>query len=268
MLYGAIIGDIVGSKYEFNNIRTKKFNFFDNDMFFTDDTVMTIAIYNALKKCKGNYSSLHELVIDEMRLYGYLYPNRGYGGNFALWLITPYPTPYNSFGNGSAMRVSPVPYFAKNLDEVKKLSKIVTEVTHNHPEGIKGAEATAVAIYMALNKKSKEEIKEYIEKNYYNLDFTLDEIRPTYQFNETCQDTVPQAIVAFLESENFIDCIRNGISVGGDSDTLCAIAGSIAEAYYGIDEKTKKMALNYLDKNLKNIVTSANNELENKNKLI
>jgi len=262
MLYGAIIGDIVGSKYEFNNIRTKNFNFYDEDMFFTDDTVMTIAIYNALKKCNGDYSKLDKLTVNEMRLYGQLYPKRGYGGNFAMWLIHPNPQPYNSFGNGSAMRVSAVPYFAQNLDEVKKLSKIVTEVTHNHPEGLKGAEATAVAIYMALNRKSKEEIKKYIEENYYSLNFTLDEIRPTYKFNETCQNTVPQAIVAFLESENFEDCIRNGISIGGDSDTLCAIAGSIAEAYYGIDENLKNIAIKYLDENLKNIVLNANNNLD------
>ena len=258
MLYGAIIGDIVGSKYEFNNIKTKEFDFYDKDMFFTDDTVMSIAIYNSLLKCKGNYSNLHQKVIDEMRLYGRLYPNRGYGGRFALWLINPNPLPYNSFGNGSAMRVSAVPYFAKNLDEVKKLSKAVTEVTHNHPEGLKGAEATAVAIYMALNKCSKKEIKKYIEDNYYNLNFTLDELRPTYKFNEICQDTVPQAIKAFLESENFVDCIRNGISIGGDSDTICAIAGSIAEAYYGIDDNIKETALSYLDENLKNIVLKAN----------
>lgn len=258
MLYGAIIGDIVGSIYEFNNIRTKDFNFFSKEMFFTDDTVMTIAIYNALVKCKGNYKTLSEKVIDEMRLYGALYPKRGYGGNFAIWLTTPHPIPYNSFGNGSAMRVSAVPYFAKDLEEVKLLSRLVTEVTHNHPEGIKGAEATAVAIYMALNKKSKEEIKKYIEENYYNLDFTLDEIRPTYKFNETCQNTVPQAIKAFLESEDFVDCIRCGISIGGDSDTLCAIAGSIAEAYYGIDENIKEKALCYLDDNLKKIILQAN----------
>ena len=258
MLYGAIIGDIVGSKYEFNNIRTKEFNFYDSDMFFTDDTVMSVAIYNALLKCKGNYKKLSKNAINEMRLYGKLYPRRGYGGNFAMWLTTPYPVPYNSFGNGSAMRVSAVPYFAKNLDEVKLLSRLVTEVTHNHPEGIKGAEATAAAIYMALNKCSKEEIKAYIEENYYKLDFTLDEIRPTYKFNETCQDTVPQAIKAFLESENFEDCIRLGISIGGDSDTLCAIAGSIAEAYYGINESIKEKALSYLDDNLKNIVLKAN----------
>ena len=258
MLYGAIIGDIVGSKYEFKNIKTKDFKFYDNDLYFTDDTVMTIAVYNALNKCKGNYSNLANVVVEEMRLYGNMYPNRGYGGKFTLWLTSSNPKPYNSFGNGSAMRVSAVPYFAKNLEQVKKLSKIVTEVTHNHPEGIKGAEATSIAIYMALTKKSKEEIKRYIEENYYDLNFTLDQIRDTYKFSATCQNTVPQAIVAFLESTDFVDCIRNSISIGGDSDTLAAIAGSIAEAYYGVDDKIKDTALNYLDENLANIVLEAN----------
>lgn len=252
MLFGAIIGDIVGSKYEFNNIRTKDFKFFDKDMFFTDDTVMSVAVYQALKRTyKDNYEKLDYEVTKQMQLYGRIYPYCSYGGRFANWIFSNDPKPYNSFGNGSAMRVSPVAYFAKSLDEVKELSKKVTEVTHNHPEGIKGAEATSVAIYMALNKCSKEEIKKYIEENYYSMDFDYETLKKEYRFNEICQDTVPQALYCFFESENFEDAIRTGISIGGDSDTLCAITGAVAEAYYGIDKKMKKEALSYLDDHLK-----------------
>ena len=260
MLYGAIIGDIIGSKYEFNNIKIKNFNFFDKDMFFTDDTVMSVAVGNALLNTyKNNYNNLKEEVIKQMQKYGRIYSNAGYGNMFKAWLQDENPTPYNSFGNGSAMRVSAVSYFAKSLDEVKKLSKIVSEITHNHIEGIKGAEATSVAIYMALHKASKEEIKDYITKNYYDLDFDYEKLRKEYKFNELCQTTVPQALYCFLISENFEDTIRTGISIGGDSDTLCAIAGSVAEAYYGIDEKYIKEANKYLDNRLLKIVKKLNN---------
>lgn len=260
MLYGALIGDIVGSKYEFDNIKTQKFKFFDFDMFFTDDTVMSVAIYQALKNTYLNdYKNLEQEVVKQMKLYGKEYPYCSYGNRFYSWLMSDDSKPYNSYGNGSAMRVSAVAYFSNNIEEVKRLSTIVTSVTHNHPEGIKGAMATAICIFMALNGSDKQEIKKYINENYYNLDFRLDQIRDTYFFNETCQETVPQAIVAFLESENFEDCIRKGISIGGDSDTLCAIAGSIAEAYYGIEKKLKNKALSYLDKHLKQIVLDSEN---------
>ena len=174
-MLGAIIGDIVGSKYEFNNIKTKDFVFFQPDMFFTDDTVMTVAIYDALSSCKGDYSKLSDLAIQKMQEYGRKrYPisaKIGYGSMFNGWLTFKIPAPYNSFGNGSAMRVSSVAYFAKSLEEVKKLSYAVTSVTHNHEEGIKGAEATAVATFMALHGASKKEIKDKIENDYYSLDF-------------------------------------------------------------------------------------------------
>lgn len=275
MLYGAIIGDIVGSKYEFNNIRTKEFEFFDKDMFFTDDTVMSVAVTEALfNTCQKNYANLKEEVIKQMQKYGKLYPNAGYGGMFSRWLNEKDPKPYNSFGNGSAMRVSSVAYFAKSLEEVKTLSRMVSEVTHNHIEGIKGAEATSVAIYMALNKASKKEIKEYIEKNYYSMDFDYKDLQENYWFNETCQNTVPQALYCFFISENFEDTIRTGISIGGDSDTLCAIAGSVAEAYYGVNKKVKEKALSYLDEYMHNKVIMANilekkmnNQNINKNKM-
>lgn len=173
---------------------------------------------------------------------------------FSRWLRAENPQPYNSFGNGSAMRVSAVAYEAKTIEEVIELSKIVTEITHNHLEGIKGAEATAIAIYLARIGTKKEDIKKYIEKNYYKLSFKIDEIRKTYRFNETCQETVPQALECFFESENFEDAIRIAISLGGDSDTIGAIVGSIAEAYYGIPTYIREKALTYLDKTLYDIV--------------
>lgn len=255
-MLGAIIGDIVGSKYEFNNIKTKEFELFDKDCFFTDDSVMTLAVAKSLLEYCPNPSELdlNQIAIKNMYSFGKKYPNRGYGGRFAMWLIREETKPYNSFGNGAAMRVSACGFAAKSLNEAKELSKKVTEVTHNHPEGLKGAEATAVAIYMAKIGLSKLEIKKYIRKHYYKLDFTLDDIRATYEFNETCQDTVPQAIEAFLESESFEDAIRNAISIGGDSDTLAAITGSIAEAYYGIPKKIQKKALSYLDSYQKEII--------------
>ena len=184
-----------------------------------------------------------------MQELGRRYPDAGYGGRFRKWLKKSFPEPYNSLGNGAAMRVSPVAYAAENLDQLKALSRAVTEVTHNHPSGIKGAEATAVAIFMALHGAGKQDIKGVIDQEYYNLDFyQLDEIRADYSFDETCDGTVPYAIEAFMEATSFEDTIRNAISIGGDSDTLAAIAGSIAEAYYGIPENIRSKATQYLDK--------------------
>lgn len=251
MLYGAIFGDIVGSIYEFDNIKAKDFELFDETSFFTDDTVMSIAVACALAECKGNYNNLSQSATDLMRLLGVRYFDAGYGFNFKQWLDSENPQPYNSWGNGSAMRVSAVAYFAKSLEEVKELSYKVTAVSHNHPEGIKGAEATAVAIFLALQGKDKAEIKKYIEQNYYPLDFTLDDIRPTYKFEPSCQKTVPQALEAFFESESFADAVRNAVSIGGDSDTLAAITGSVAEAYYGVPEDIKKFVQSKLDDNLR-----------------
>ena len=253
-MLGAIIGDIIGSRFEWKNIKTKDFELFNNKCFFTDDSVMTIAVANAILNCEGDYNYLIDEVIKEMRYFGNLYPTCGYGSRFSNWLISSNPQPYNSYGNGSAMRVSSVSHVGKCLEEVKWLSKIVTEVTHNHPEGLKGAEATAVGIYLAKKGSTIKEIEEYIKANYYDFDFTLNEIRDSYIFNETCQGTVPQAFQAFFESISFEDAIRNAISIGGDSDTICAITGSIAEAYYGIPEDIKEKALTYLDENLFHIV--------------
>lgn len=250
-MLGAIIGDVVGSVYEWHNIKTKDFELFKPNCFFTDDTVMTVAVAKALLETREKQSrslikmkingaitydfkkvSFKEELIRQMQNFGRRYPNAGYGGMFARWIVSDNPQPYNSFGNGSAMRVSPCGYIAVNLNEALLLSKASAEVTHNHPEGIKGAQATAAAIFLAKCSKSKEEIKEYIQDNFYPLNKSLDEIRPNYRFDETCQETVPQAIQAFLESTDFEDAIRNAISIGGDSDTIAAIAGSIAWAYY------------------------------------
>ena len=229
-MLGAIIGDIVGSVYEWNNIKTKDFPFFSERCFFTDDSVMTIAVADALMN--GGTS---DDFIDSMKRIGKQYPNSGYGGRFGSWILGDDRKPYNSWGNGSAMRVSPCGWFADSLEQAEALAEKSAAVTHNHPEGIKGAQATAAAIYLARTDTEKGKIKEYIESKYgYNLSRTLDEIRPVYRFNETCQETVPEAIIAFLESSGFEDAIRNAISLGGDSDTLAAITGSIAEAAYGI----------------------------------
>lgn len=231
-MLGAIIGDIVGSKYEFDNIKTKDFPFVSRGCTFTDDTVMTVAVARALMRMKKEDYYFKAAVIEEMKTLGREYPHAGYGGRFNFWLREDFSEPYNSYGNGSAMRVSPCGLYAKSLDEALTLAKESAEVTHNHPEGIKGAQAVAAAIYLAKAKKSKEEIADYIRREFYPLDKTLDEIRPDYEFDVTCQGSVPQAIVAFLESENFEDAIRNAVSIGGDSDTIAAITGSVALAFY------------------------------------
>jgi len=245
-MIGAIIGDIVGSVYEWNNIKTKDFPLFSPGCFFTDDTVMTLAIAEGLI----NGGSAEDFIA-AIKKYGRLYPDSGYGGRFGSWLFSDDINPYNSWGNGSAMRVSPVAWAFDILSEVEKYAEISAAVTHNHPEGIKGAQATAAAIFLARKGKTKEEIKAYIENKYgYNLNRSIDEIRPNYRFNESCQETVPEAIIAFLESVDFEDAIRNAISLGGDSDTLAAITGSIAEAAYGIPKEIKEKALSILDQGL------------------
>lgn len=259
-MLGAIIGDIVGSRFEWNNIKTKEFDFLTYKCFFTDDSIMSLAIAKAILDCKGEYSNLSKLAVSCMQEIGRPYPDCGYGGMFREWMYSEAPQPYNSYGNGAAMRVSACGFAASTLKEVKLLSRKVTEVTHNHPEGIKGAEATAVAIYLAKKGKNILEIRDYINDHYYPMDFTLDSIRNTYGFNETCQETVPQAIMAFLESTSFEDAIRNAISIGGDSDTLAAITGGIAEAYYGTPIDIRKHALTFLDERLMKILIDFENQ--------
>lgn len=246
-MLGAIIGDIVGSRFEWHNNRSKEFDFLVHKCFPTDDSIMTLAIAQAILNCQGDESKLGKHTVRMMQELGRAYPHAGYGGRFRHWLTDSTPQPYNSWGNGAAMRVSACAFAAKTLDEAKRLSRTVTEVTHNHPEGIKGAEATTVAIFMAKNGSSMLDIQDYINRNYYKIDFKLNDIRDSYEFDESCQGTVPQALEAFFESTDFEDAIRNAISIGGDSDTLAAITGGIAEAYYGIPESIRKHALTFLD---------------------
>jgi ADP-ribosylglycohydrolase len=226
LILGAIAGDVIGSVYEFNNIRSKDFPLFGPKTKFTDDTVLTVATMDVLIN-DGNYTKAYQL-------YGRRYPNRGWGGRFHYWIHADKPEPYNSWGNGSAMRVSPAGWYCRSLEAALAEAEKSAAVTHNHPEGIKGAQATAAAVFLARKGKTKDEIKNYITKTFgYDLDRKADDIREDYSFDESCQGTVPEAIIAFLESRDFEDAIRTGISLGGDSDTLACITGGIAEAFYG-----------------------------------
>ena len=258
-MLGAIIGDVVGSIYEFNNHRSKEFDIYTEGMSFTDDTVMTAAVAEWLMLTDRSMVKLE----DTMVYWGKQYGGAGYGNRFYCWLFLPRAlgygdkrVPYNSFGNGSAMRVSAVGWMFDTLEETEEWAKRSAEITHNHPEGIKGAQATAAAIFMARTGATKEQIKAYVEQKYgYDLSRTCDEIRPMYQFNETCQGTVPEAIIAFLESTDFEDAIRTAVSLGGDSDTLACITGGIAEAYYReIPGWMVKGVWGKLDEDLRNVV--------------
>ena len=242
-MFGAFIGDIVGSTREFQRCKDWDFELFPSGSSFTDDSIMTAAIGDALMDWKDFGGDLRTIFTDTMRNYGkrYPYPVGGYGGGFVSWLSSKHPQPYNSYGNGSAMRVSPCALIAQSLEEALDLAKQSAEVTHNHPEGIKGAQATASAVYLAKSGASKEEIGDYIRENFYPLDKTIREIRPHYGFYGNCQRSVPESIQAFLESTDFETAIRNVISLGGDADTLGAITGSIAWAYYGRNGVTEDM---------------------------
>ncbi|MGD9605039.1 MAG: ADP-ribosylglycohydrolase family protein [Bacilli bacterium] len=264
-MLGAIIGDIVGSRFEWDNNKSKEFSLFTPNCFFTDDSVMSIAIGKALMDCQGDYQKLSARAIEQMRYFGNLYPDVGYGGNFFRWLFTSKPEPYGSYGNGAAMRIGPVGLIARTEEEAISLSEKVTAITHNHPEGMKGAEAIARLMVLAKKKTSIEVMRAFIKAHYYALNFTLDQIRDNYTFDETCQGTVPQAIVAFFESYSFEDAIRNAISIGGDSDTLGAITGNLAEAYYGIPDDLKIQALEYLDWELVQVVNDFYEFLKTKN---
>ena len=263
-MLGAIFGDIVGSVYEFDNIKTKDFEMFGGGCSYTDDTVMTVAVARALMKYKNTdeIDKFKSLLIKEMHSLGDEYPLAGYGGRFEYWLLCKGTEPYGSYGNGSAMRVSPVAWYANSLEETIALAEASAEVTHNHPEGVKGAVVTAGATYLARMGYGKEKIREFVNQ-YYEMNFTLDEIRPTYEFNETCQETVPQAMQAFFESNSFEDAIRNGVSVGGDSDTLCAICGAVAEGFYGMSDDERSKTLSYLDEPLLDTVKEFENKYKN-----
>ena len=240
-IIGAIAGDIIGSAYEFNPTRDHDFELFTPQSTFTDDTVLTLA--NALWLLDDKQHTPEKLV-EIMLDMCWKYPDRGYGGRFAHWIRDADPQPYNSFGNGSAMRVSPVGYYAQTLDEALELAKISAEVTHNHPEGIKGAQATAAAIFMARKGKSKKEIRDYIEKTFhYDLSRTLEEIRPTFTFDETCQHTVPEAIACFMEGKDYEDVVRLSVALAGDADTIAAIAGSISSAVDEVPNEISQPAI-------------------------
>ena len=257
-MLGAIIGDISGSRFEWDNHKSKEFDLLTYRCHPTDDSNMTLAVAQAILMCQGDWSKLSALAITSMRELGRKYP-RGYGGRFKQWLQSENPMPYSSWGNGSAMRVSPCAWAARSMEEAMLLSDAVTEVTHNHPEGMKGARAITAAIFMARQGASMLEIRDHIHKEYYPLDFTLDQIRPTYAFDVSCQGSVPQAIEAFLESTSFEDAIRNAVSIGGDSDTIAAMTGSIAEAYYGIPAEIRNHVLTFLDETQLGILNAFEN---------
>jgi ADP-ribosylglycohydrolase len=225
-MLGAIIGDVIGSVHEGAGTKTKNFPLFVKGTTFTDDSVLTVAV--------ADWVLTGQNLVDLLHLYTETYPGRGYGGMFRRWASRRVRDPYNSFGNGAAMRVSPVGFAFETIEEVLAWSKKSAEVTHNHPEGIRGAQATATAIYLARRVRDKDQIRRTIESQFgYDLSAPLDQIRPMYDFDETCQGTVPQALTSFFESTNFEDALRNAISLGGDADTLACIAGGVAEAYYG-----------------------------------
>ena len=260
-MIGAIIGDIVGSVYEFNNIKTKEFPFLTVCNSYTDDSLMTIAVGSALMKAKEP-DDLPGMFVREMRRVARLYPcpMGGYGGRFYHWLHSADPKPYYSYGNGSAMRVSPCGEVAATLEEALALTKASAEVTHDHPDGIAGAQAAAAAVFLARAGRSREDIRRYVQENFYSLDMTVDGLRPGYTFDVSCKGSVPPAIVAFLESTDFEDAIRNAVSLGGDSDTIAAITGAVAWAYYARRGMTERMleirgqAMSRLTGELKDIV--------------
>ena len=256
-MIGAILGDMIGAPYEFDRgNKTKDFPLFSRGSQFTDDSVMTVAVAEALISSYGKSDDeIRTALVDSMQKWGKRYPNAGYGGMFRRWLIKKDPKPYGSFGNGSAMRVSSAGWLYDDIDTTRKIAAITADVTHNHPEGIKGAEATASAIFLARNGRSKDEIKAYIIREFgYDLSRTCDEIRPTYYHVESCQETVPEAITAFLEGDDFEDVIRTAVSLGGDCDTLTCIAGGIAEAFYGVPEKISAEGYNRMNADMHEVL--------------
>lgn len=256
-IIGAVCGDIIGSIWEFNPIKTKDFELNEQELTFTDDTVLTLSVASWLINDENHSKAT---LIKEIKSFCNIYPYAGYGGRFTRWVMSNDVNPYKSWGNGSAMRVSPVAWVEDSLEDVQKLAEISAEVTHNHPEGIKGAEATATAIYLARTGESKEYIKNYIEKKYnYNLSRSLDSIRPDYTFEVSCQKSVPESIICFLEADSYMDTVRNAISLGGDADTQAAISGSIASAVYDVPNDIESVCLDKLDDKLYDTLERFNN---------
>ena len=251
-MYGAILGDIIGEPYEFDRMvnKTKDFPLFSEDPTYTDDSVMTIAVCEGILNAgiDADESTMKNSMIKSMQLWGHRYPLAGYGGRFHMWLASESTKPYGSWGNGSAMRVSAVGWLFETLERTREVARWSAEVTHNHPEGIKGAESTARIIWLARNGYSKEQIREYVVREFgYDLSRTCDQIRPLYHHEESCQKTVPEAITAFLEGTSFEDALRTAVSLGGDCDTLTAIATGMAEAFYGIPDELKAKCLEYTE---------------------
>ncbi len=256
-MYGALLGDMIGAPYEFDmGNKTKEFPLFCSESHYTDDSVMTIAVAEALlDSLFREDEDIRTALVKSMRKWGRKYPHAGYGGRFRNWLRAKDPEPYGSFGNGSAMRVSAAGWLFDTLEDTRAKARLTAEVTHNHPEGIKGAEATASAIYLARTGHSKDEIKDCIVKEFgYDLSRTCDQIRPKYYHVESCQGTVPEAITAFLEGTGFEDVIRTAVSLGGDCDTLTCIAGSVAEAFFGVPEHLKDECRSRLPKDMLDIL--------------
>ncbi len=259
-MYGAILGDIIGSPYEFdqNNIKTTEFDLFCDRSEFTDDSIMTLAVAEGLMNCGilADEETMKKALIEAMKKYGNRYPFAGYGANFSMWLASADPQPYNSFGNGSAMRVSAAAWLCQDsLQKTLQVAAITAKVSHNHPEGIRGAQAVAAVIFMAIHGATKEEIKKTVTNVFaYDLSRTCDQIRPDYHHVESCQETVPQAITAFLEGDSFEGVIRLAVSLGGDSDTLACIAGSMAEAFYGVPQELKREARDRLSDDLRGVL--------------
>lgn len=253
-MFGTVIGDIIGSRFEFSQNKPEKdFELFNKKCRFTDDTVLTAAVCQALMESNEmNTSELSRNVRLRLQEFGRLYPYAGYGAGFMEW-IDSIGLPYNSYGNGAGMRVAPVAWIASTMEEVFLLSDIVTGVTHNHPEGLKGARAVALAVFLARHGVDKRKIRQSIQQRFYALDFTIDEIKNNYIPNTTCQGTVPQAIEAFLEANDFENAIRKAVSIGGDTDTIASMTGAIAGAYYGIPSYMVEKAISYLDIHLNTV---------------
>ena len=250
-MLGAVAGDIIGSVYEFRNTKSTQFDLFTPWTRFTDDSVMTLAVAKWLIEDK-RHSISH--LIRCMQMLGNKYPRAGYGESFGFWLRQEDPQPYNSWGNGAGMRVSPVGLYAKSIDEALKLAELTAVVSHNHPEGIKGAQAVAASVFLCKEEKPKQEIKRYVEDTFgYNLNRTIAEIRPNYCFDVSCQGSVPEAIIAFLEGNSFEEVIRLAISLGGDSDTIACMAGAIAACCYEIPQEIAEKCDGLLTKDLKTI---------------
>jgi ADP-ribosylglycohydrolase len=247
-MLGAIVGDIIGSVHEFIGTKTKDFPLFVPDSTFTDDTVLTVAVADWVTSGQDLVELLHD--------YTHAYPGRSYGLSYSRWANARSHQPYMSFGNGAAMRVSPVGFAFDTIEEVLAWAERSAAVTHNHREGIRGAQATAAAVFYARRSRDKDEMRRNLESRFgYDLGARLDDLRPTYRFNETCQDTVPQALIAFLEATDYEDAIRNAVSLGGDADTLACIAGGIAEAYYGgVPEEIAAPSMRLLDGRLTTVL--------------